>query len=491
MVRAQANVVGVGDATMQKICCPWDYHFSGTHTTKGMFCSQDKRSLERKIADRNFGCEAGGTNDEVMAALQYEEGTDKEGKKKMVLDMLGVKEEDGTPTYPKYTATIKSVSCPSGDCITDWGDKTDEVRFVLQCVTSKRETKGLDSFSVSKSTTLKHPRGDIGESSGSDFAYCGLASIACDHGEALKVWIFEDDQGSLANLITGGQECNDDVGMLEIPWKTIEIMFPGMEKKADLLPLSVGTADKFWDAFWVYQEKICLTDFVPYLGKAAKAAKLSQKTIKRLEKFEEAVDKADKVLEYGKLGWDGMACEMDVACTQFHVDVQHAQKCELERSNCLGGTSAKDFIEGITDTQCIGPPDEFKPYTAIIQFMPGDSPAKKEQPDYKSTYGDKFTGGHDPLKDTSWLDCSQCPCNCDCKESEVQGSDETKCRMNGYPGARCNNRNPDLYGTNRDKKKKFCSNTKSGVAGSAVSSFRAVNMMLLTMLLTGHFVRGM
>merc|ERR1712224_1193340 len=105
---------------------------------------------------------------------------------------------------------------------------------------------------------------------------------------------------------------------------------------------ATGLWDQVWDGLFTLTGGICLTDFIPFAGKAAKAMKLSKKTVKLINKVNKGVRNYQKVQD--KLGDCG--------------DMTGAAPCG----------NAEDVLSTLWNAQCIGADPTAGSYDIAVQF---------------------------------------------------------------------------------------------------------------------------
>lgn len=222
-------------------------------------------------------------------------------------------------TFDEFTVEIISIGTLH---VSDWGehDKQDELLGRLCCGSNCAyypEREAYQTFKAgTKSTSMK---------------------VKCRQGDQVTFNLVELDS------------VDDDSGLINLDSYSYDVLTPGSHMTVWIKMQGSQLFDAIGEKFWDWYEKIggiCVTDFLPFAGKAMKAARFSQRSIDKLNKVRNGIKKVDKMLK---------KCEKEATGTCSEA---------MEPLNDLWGT-AKGCISG--------PPAEGFFYKMRYEFCGWDS----------------------------------------------------------------------------------------------------------------------
>jgi len=397
-----------GSFMCEPYCCPTGYKRGKHHDPKALnpnkfwYCHHPLRATQTDYTQ--------GTNaillkekDPQCSALGTETAMLEPYHNKDTLDIIA--------TLKTYSAVVSKLTVEQG---TDWNQNYDEVAIGMSCTgPDGKQIRILtcDASVLKKNQSAVHPDSQA-------YPYCGLQRIeGCDINSNLTIYLSEIDAGEAA--MNG-----HDLGKYSIPASVLRVLAVGGTMNVRVSPGTYSNWDAFWNVFWTFQGEVCVTDFIPFVGKAAKAAKLSAKTIKAIQKIEKGVDRLDKLKTFAAPVFDLKQCNTSgLDCNGYMPDYVDgkandlAKKCEPVFDECVtdqytkglakalnieesGGVSK--FAQEIWKKQCWGPPDDDKAGTFMmtIRFLP---------PSADSTVSDSPAYYDYKAQETTWLNCQKCP----------------------------------------------------------------------------------
>eukprot|EP00438_Fugacium_kawagutii_P036607 Skav217817 [mRNA] locus=scaffold889:160361:161245:+ [translate_table: standard] len=180
-----------------------------------------------------------------------------------------------------FKVHVRSIHCQDTD---DgfFGGYEDEITVRLYCRSggSKQYKGEFTAGSVVENTCYGGSVGTAYES-----VISGSLEVHCQPGESVTVSIWDVDDFS-----------SNDVGGYTLEWSAIEAAVPGQ-----LFPVRMQLAGtSVWDSLYEWfrdQGGICLTDLLPFAGKAARALKWSKKAVKFIKTAKKLDKKFQKAQE--------------------------------------------------------------------------------------------------------------------------------------------------------------------------------------------------